>query len=148
MVTSSYTLGQLLSPLRRAFPWFALINWIRLLGACSLSVRSFSILKYMYQAFTIDLLLCRTSIPQGNAVVNENNGQESEDGSIEVTPLMVVIFVVLICGTLLLLYFFYNYLVYVVIVLFCLASCHGLYECLTPIILWLPLGKYTYKIIN
>lgn len=82
-----------------------------------------------------------TSIPQGNAVVNENNGQESEDGSIEVTPLMVVIFVVLICGTLLLLYFFYNYLVYVVIVLFCLASCHGLYECLTPIILWLPLGS-------
>ena len=101
-------------------------------------------LKYKYQAFTIDLLLCRTSIPQGNTVVNENNGQASEDGSIEVTSLMVVIFVVLICGTLLLLYFFYNYLVYVVIVLFCLASWHGLYECLTPIILWLPLGKCTY----
>ena len=140
MVSSSYTLGQLklIEPSQKGIPMVC-INWIHLLGACSLSVRSFSI----YQAFTLDLLLCRTSIPQGNAVVNDNNGQESEDGSIEVTPLMVVIFVVLICGTLLLLYFFYNYLVYVVIVLFCLASCHGLYECLTPIILWLPLGKYT-----
>ena len=136
--------GATFEPSHKGIP-MVWINWIHLLGTCSLSVRSFSMLKYMYQAFTIDLLLCRTRIPQGNAVVNENNGQESEDGSIEVTPLMVVIFVVLICGTLLLLYFFYNYLVYVVIVLFCLASCHGLYECLTPIILWLPLGKYTYK---
>ena len=71
---------------------------------------------------------------------NEANRSNEDDGSIEVTPLMVVVFVVLICGTLLLLYFFFDYLVYVVIVLFCLAACNGLYECLLPIVLWLPLG--------
>lgn len=79
--------------------------------------------------------------PSTNGEQSEANRQDqSEDGSVEVTPLMVVVFVVLICGTLLLLYYFYDYLVYVVIVLFCLAACNGLYECLHPIVLWLPLG--------
>ncbi|KAK2565277.1 Signal peptide peptidase-like 2B, partial [Acropora cervicornis] len=40
-----------------------------------------------------------------------NTKQEDEDASLEVTPWMVVIFVILICGTLLLLFYFYNYLV-------------------------------------
>ncbi|KAJ7382238.1 Signal peptide peptidase-like 2A [Desmophyllum pertusum] len=86
-------------------------------------------------------------LQRGNTSANgeedEANRQDqaSEDDSVEVTPLMVVAFVVLICGTLLLLYYFYDYLVYVVIVLFCLASCNGLYECLHPIVLWLPLGN-------
>ncbi|XP_044171236.1 signal peptide peptidase-like 2B isoform X2 [Acropora millepora] len=70
-----------------------------------------------------------------------NTKQEDEDASLEVTPWMVVIFVILICGTLLLLFYFYNYLVYVVIVLFCLAACNGFYECMRPIVLWLPLGS-------
>lgn len=88
----------------------------------------------------------RRDLQRGNTSANgeedEANRQDqaSEDDSVEVTPLMVVAFVVLICGTLLLLYYFYDYLVYVVIVLFCLASCNGLYECLHPIVLWLPLG--------
>lgn len=70
-----------------------------------------------------------------------NRDRESaEANSVEVTPLLVVVFVVLVCGTLLLLYYFYKYLVYVVIVGFALASCHGLFECLHPIVLWLPLG--------
>lgn len=69
-----------------------------------------------------------------------DTSQENDDASLEVTPLMVVIFVILICGTLLLLFYFYNYLVYVVIVLFCLAACNGFYECMRPIVLWLPLG--------
>ena len=81
---------------------------------------------------------------QGNASACGDNTdaerQDDDDGSLEVTPLMVVIFVVLICGTLLLLFYFYDYLVYVVIVLFCLAACNGLFECLRPIVLWLPLG--------
>lgn len=79
--------------------------------------------------------------PSANGEPSDANSQSGpEDDSVEVTPLMVVVFVVLICGTLLLLYFFYDYLVYVVIVLFCLAACNGMYECLRPIVLWLPLG--------
>ncbi|KAL9985926.1 hypothetical protein ACROYT_G008380 [Oculina patagonica] len=79
--------------------------------------------------------------PSANGEQSEGDRQnQPEDGSVEVTPIMVVVFVVLICGTLLLLYYFYDYLVYVVIVLFCLAACNGLYECLRPIVLKLPLG--------
>ncbi|XP_032238060.2 signal peptide peptidase-like 2B isoform X2 [Nematostella vectensis] len=73
---------------------------------------------------------------------NEGEGEEdSSDGMIQVTPLMVLIFVLLICGLLLLLFYFYKYLVYVIIVLFALASCNGLFDCLMPLILWLPLGS-------
>lgn len=79
--------------------------------------------------------------PSANGEQTDANRQnQPEDDSVEVTPLMVVVFVILICGTLLLLYYFYDYLVYVVIVLFCLAACNGMYECLRPIVLWLPLG--------
>ncbi|XP_031553969.1 signal peptide peptidase-like 2B [Actinia tenebrosa] len=66
---------------------------------------------------------------------------DDESGSIQVTPLMVLVFVLLICGLLLLLFYFYKYLVVVIIVLFVLASCNGLFECLTPIVLRLPLGS-------
>ena len=94
----------------------------------------------------VNCFLYRRDLQRGNTSANgeeeeaNRQGQEGDDDSVEVTPLMVVAFVVLICGTLLLLYYFYDYLVYVVIVLFCLASCNGLYECLHPIVLWLPLG--------
>ena len=75
---------------------------------------------------------------------NQNNGEDDgeNDGSIQLTPVMVLVFVVLICVMLLLLFYFYDYLVYVVIVLFALASCNGLFECLRPIVLWLPLGEF------
>ncbi|XP_020899114.1 signal peptide peptidase-like 2B isoform X2 [Exaiptasia diaphana] len=71
----------------------------------------------------------------------QDGNQEEEQSSLVVTPVMIVIFVVLICGLLLLLFFFYSVLVYVVIVLFVFASCNGLFECLTPVVLWLPLGS-------
>lgn len=100
-----------------------------------------------FEVLKLKLLLSRSGLLQGNTSSNEGNreveGQDDDNGSLVVTPLMVVIFVVLICGTLLLLYYFYDYLVYVVIVLFCLAACNGLYECLRPIVLWLPLGMYS-----
>ena len=78
------------------------------------------------------------------AATNQGNDNSSgeNDGSIQMTPVMVLVFVVLICVMLLLLFYFYDYLVYVVIVLFALASCNGLFECLRPVVLWLPLGKY------
>ena len=96
-------------------------------------------------------LLCRRGTLQGSAASANSphdTSQENDDASLEVTPLMVVIFVILICGTLLLLFYFYNYLVYVVIVLFCLAACNGFYECMRPIVLWLPLGMYIFILIT
>lgn len=46
------------------------------------------------------------------------------------SPLKVLLFVVLMCGMLVLMYFFYKWLVYVIIVIFCLASATALYSCL------------------
>ena len=86
------------------------------------------------------MLRGNTNTSGDDSQANREHGSAGED-SFEVTPLSVVVLVLLVCGTLLLLYFFYKYLVYVVIVGFALASCCGLYECLHPLVLWLPLGK-------
>lgn len=85
-------------------------------------------------------LLRGNTYTDGDDMEANRDRESAEANSVEVTPLLVVVFVVLVCGTLLLLYYFYKYLVYVVIVGFALASCHGLFECLHPIVLWLPLG--------
>uniref|UniRef100_A0A8D0CED0 Signal peptide peptidase like 2A n=1 Tax=Scleropages formosus TaxID=113540 RepID=A0A8D0CED0_SCLFO len=49
------------------------------------------------------------------------------------SPLKVVLFVALMCGMLVLMYFFYKILVYVIIVIFCVASAAALYSCLDAI---------------
>uniref|UniRef100_A0AAR2L9P7 PA domain-containing protein n=1 Tax=Pygocentrus nattereri TaxID=42514 RepID=A0AAR2L9P7_PYGNA len=49
------------------------------------------------------------------------------------SPLKVLLFVVLMCGMLVLMYFFYKWLVYVIIVIFCLASATALYSCLNAL---------------
>lgn len=107
-------------------------------------IMNHNIIKLFYYENVFFFLLCRRVALQGSNAASgnsqNNSKQEDEDASLEVTPQMVVIFVILICGTLLLLFYFYNYLVYVVIVLFCLAACNGFYECMRPIVLWLPLG--------
>ncbi|KAK7159985.1 hypothetical protein R3I93_007818 [Phoxinus phoxinus] len=46
------------------------------------------------------------------------------------SPLKVLIFVAMMCVMLVLMYFFYKWLVYVIIVIFCLASASALYNCL------------------
>lgn len=58
---------------------------------------------------------------------------KDENESVDVSLLVIVIFVILVCAFLLLLYFFYDYLVYVVIALFCMASTFSLHGCLIPI---------------
>ncbi|XP_036420471.1 signal peptide peptidase-like 2A isoform X2 [Colossoma macropomum] len=61
------------------------------------------------------------------------SGGEERGDSGDVTlysPLKVLLFVVLMCGMLVLMYFFYKWLVYVIIVIFCLASASALYSCL------------------
>ncbi|KAK2894351.1 hypothetical protein QQF64_012835 [Cirrhinus molitorella] len=59
-------------------------------------------------------------------------GEERSDGS-ELSlysPLKVLLFVAMMCVMLVLMYFFYRWLVYVIIVIFCLASASALYNCL------------------
>uniref|UniRef100_A0A8C1HYU6 Signal peptide peptidase like 2A n=1 Tax=Cyprinus carpio carpio TaxID=630221 RepID=A0A8C1HYU6_CYPCA len=46
------------------------------------------------------------------------------------SPLKVLLFVAMMCVMLVLMYFFYRWLVYVIIVIFCLASASALYNCL------------------
>ncbi|XP_042368607.1 signal peptide peptidase-like 2A isoform X4 [Plectropomus leopardus] len=63
-------------------------------------------------------------------------GGESKADSGELflySPLKVVFFVALMCGMLVLMYFFYSVLVYVIIVIFCLASASALFSCLDAV---------------
>ncbi|XP_028812816.1 signal peptide peptidase-like 2A isoform X2 [Denticeps clupeoides] len=61
-----------------------------------------------------------------------SSGAESSDaGDIALySPLKVVVFVGLMCVMLVLMYFFFKWLVYAMIVIFCLASATALYSCL------------------
>ncbi|XP_024898810.1 signal peptide peptidase-like 2B isoform X2 [Pteropus alecto] len=67
--------------------------------------------------------------------------EKQEDEAVDVTPVMICVFVVMCCSMLVLLYFFYDHLVYVIIGIFCLASSTGLYSCLSPLVQRLPFGK-------
>ncbi|KAG1934859.1 signal peptide peptidase-like 2B [Pimephales promelas] len=71
-----------------------------------------------------------------------DDGAEKQDEEIvDVTPIMICVFVVMCCSMLVLLYFFYDQLVYMTIATFCLASAVGLYSCLWPFVRRLPFGK-------
>lgn len=59
--------------------------------------------------------------------------EEQDEESVDISIVVIVVFFVLVCGFLVLLYFFYDYLVYVVIGLFCIAGSMGLYYCLVPL---------------
>uniref|UniRef100_A0A8D3C689 Signal peptide peptidase-like 2B n=1 Tax=Scophthalmus maximus TaxID=52904 RepID=A0A8D3C689_SCOMX len=55
--------------------------------------------------------------------------QKQDEETVDVTPIMICVFVVMCCSMLVLLYFFYDYLAIWVIAIFCLASSVGLYNC-------------------
>lgn len=71
----------------------------------------------------------------------DDGPEKQEDEAVDVTPVMIFVFVVMCCGMLVLLYYFYDHLVYVIIVTFCLASSTGLYSCLAPLVQRLPFCK-------
>ncbi|XP_032372234.1 signal peptide peptidase-like 2A isoform X1 [Etheostoma spectabile] len=78
-------------------------------------------------------------------------GGESKADSGELflySPLKVVFFVALMCGMLVLMYFFYNVLVYVIIVIFCLASASALFSCLDAVMEKLGCGTGSFSIRN
>ncbi|XP_078329329.1 signal peptide peptidase-like 2B [Crassostrea virginica] len=63
---------------------------------------------------------------------NEVNDGDDDEGD-EISVPMIMVFFILVCTFLVLLYFFYEYLVYVVIAMFCLAGALGLYYCVDPL---------------
>ncbi|XP_055463790.1 signal peptide peptidase-like 2B isoform X2 [Psammomys obesus] len=68
----------------------------------------------------------------------DDGPEKQEDEAVDVTPVMICVFVVMCCVMLVLLYYFYDRLVYVIIGIFCLASSTGLYSCLAPCVRKLP----------
>ncbi|XP_051953405.1 signal peptide peptidase-like 2A isoform X2 [Xyrauchen texanus] len=63
-----------------------------------------------------------------SADVNDEHSESSELSLY--SPLKVLLFVGMMCVMLVLMYYFYRWLVYVIIVIFCLASATALYNCL------------------
>ncbi|XP_024129450.1 signal peptide peptidase-like 2 isoform X1 [Oryzias melastigma] len=71
-----------------------------------------------------------------------DDGVEKQDEeTVDVTPIMICVFVVMCCNMLVLLYFFYDYLAIWVIGIFCIASSVGLHSCLWPFVRRLPFCK-------
>ncbi|MBZ3875819.1 Signal peptide peptidase-like 2B [Sciurus carolinensis] len=68
----------------------------------------------------------------------DDGPEKQEDEAVDVTPVMICVFVVLCCCMLVLLYHLYDQLVYAIIGIFCLASSTGLYSCLAPCVRRLP----------
>ncbi|KAJ8306671.1 hypothetical protein KUTeg_015712 [Tegillarca granosa] len=72
--------------------------------------------------------------------VNKDGEEESDDEEedFEISLPYILILVFLICVMLVLLFFFYDYLVYVVITMFCIAGATGLYSCCLPLWNFIP----------
>lgn len=71
----------------------------------------------------------------------DDSAEKQDEETVDVTPIMICVFVVMCCSMLVLLYFFYDHLVYMIIAIFCLASSVGLYSCLWPFVRRLPFGR-------
>ncbi|CAL8279435.1 unnamed protein product [Lota lota] len=68
----------------------------------------------------------------------DDSNEKQDEETVDVTPIMISVFVVMCCTMLLLLYYFYDYLAIWVIAIFCIASSVGLYSCLWPFVRRLP----------
>ncbi|XP_045122431.1 signal peptide peptidase-like 2B isoform X2 [Portunus trituberculatus] len=67
-------------------------------------------------------------------------GMPQEETSMHVSPFSIVGFVILMCLMLLSLYYFYQYLVYVIMAMFCIASSMAVFSCLHPLVSRIPCG--------
>ncbi|XP_076828082.1 signal peptide peptidase-like 2 isoform X2 [Brachyhypopomus gauderio] len=72
----------------------------------------------------------------------DDSVEKQDEETVDVTPIMISVFVVMCCSMLVLLYLFYDHLVYMIIVIFCLASSVGLYSCLWPFVRRVPIGTW------
>uniref|UniRef100_A0A3Q3DQW8 Signal peptide peptidase-like 2B n=1 Tax=Hippocampus comes TaxID=109280 RepID=A0A3Q3DQW8_HIPCM len=69
----------------------------------------------------------------------DDGADKQDEETLDVTPIMICVFVVMCCSMLVLLYFFYDTIW--VIAIFCLASSVGLYSCLWPFVRRFPFCK-------
>uniref|UniRef100_A0A8C2Z5D8 Signal peptide peptidase-like 2B n=1 Tax=Cyclopterus lumpus TaxID=8103 RepID=A0A8C2Z5D8_CYCLU len=69
----------------------------------------------------------------------DDGGEKQDEEIVDVTPIMICVFVVMCCSMLVLLYFFYDTIW--VIAIFCVASSVGLHSCLWPFVRRLPFCK-------
>ncbi|KAG9480519.1 hypothetical protein GDO78_012142 [Eleutherodactylus coqui] len=67
--------------------------------------------------------------------------KKHDDETVDVTPIMICVFVIMCCSMLVLLFNFYDRLVYIIIGIFCLAASIGLYSCLSPFVGIIPFRK-------
>ncbi|POI30565.1 hypothetical protein CIB84_005684, partial [Bambusicola thoracicus] len=78
---------------------------------------------------------------KATASPGDREPRRKKEENVTFTTLTVVLFVVICCVMLILLYFFYKWLVYVIILVFCLASAMSLYNCLAALIGEIPFGQ-------
>ncbi|MBN3308837.1 SPP2B protein, partial [Amia calva] len=71
----------------------------------------------------------------------DDSTEKQDEETVDVTPIMIGVFVVMCCSMLVLLYYFYDQLVYMIIGIFCMAASIGLYSCLSPFVRRIPFGK-------
>ncbi|XP_063170316.1 signal peptide peptidase-like 2A isoform X2 [Candoia aspera] len=77
-----------------------------------------------------------------------SNDSLSDEESLTLTPVSVVIFVTSCCIMLVLMYYFYKWLVYVVISIFCIASVSSMYFCLSALLKKIPYGQCRFPCWN
>ncbi|XP_028258194.1 signal peptide peptidase-like 2A isoform X2 [Parambassis ranga] len=86
-----------------------------------------------------------------NSCVLGGGGGDNKADSGELSlysPLKVVFFVAMMCGMLVLMYYFYNVLVYIIIVIFCLASASALFSCLDAVMEQIGCGTLSFSVRN
>uniref|UniRef100_A0A673MLY8 Signal peptide peptidase-like 2B n=1 Tax=Sinocyclocheilus rhinocerous TaxID=307959 RepID=A0A673MLY8_9TELE len=94
-----------------------------------------------YNMVLIFLMAVGTVAVGGYWAGTDSLAEKQDEETVDVTPIMICVFVVMCCSMLVLLYFFYDQLVYMTIATFCLASAVGLYSCLWPFVRRIPFGK-------
>uniref|UniRef100_UPI00358FD349 signal peptide peptidase-like 2B isoform X2 n=1 Tax=Myxine glutinosa TaxID=7769 RepID=UPI00358FD349 len=67
--------------------------------------------------------------------------EDMRDQALKMSTVTIGVFVVTSCLMLLLLYYLYDYVVYVIIAVFCIASAFSLYHCLCPLLSCIPYGQ-------
>uniref|UniRef100_A0A8C4R724 Signal peptide peptidase-like 2 n=1 Tax=Eptatretus burgeri TaxID=7764 RepID=A0A8C4R724_EPTBU len=67
--------------------------------------------------------------------------EDMRDRALKISTVTIGVFVVTSCLMLLLLYYLYDYVVYVIIAVFCISSAFSLYHCLCPLLSCIPYGR-------
>lgn len=81
-----------------------------------------------------------------NSVAGGGESKADSEQLLLYSPLKVVLFVGLMCAMLVLMYFFYNVFVYIIIVLFCLASASALFSCFDAVMDKIGCGTLSFSI--